>query len=311
MAIEENTEATGEGARRYKLLDRIAFKVGDGETIIHIDYKIDEMNYIYLLVILPWVVPWTTFFLAFDEGFGNVDVSLLQFSFWSFLVALALAIIPFAARRQFGERAVVNLVVFTDKAIYTTSSTDRKSIPEGSVTCIPWMNIKAYSVEPAFFKRRSRIILYTSYDVVKDYEFIPLSSKIRATKRLFESMLHQYHPIKDQHAEFLARKGASGKTNAFPISESVLKRIKQRRWLIAIIAPPADVLAFFVVQSILDYFVSLTTVISNSDKLGHQARFITIKACRSVTSKWAISGALSFGIWPRGYWCEPHVARAI
>jgi hypothetical protein len=40
----------------------------------------------------------------------------------------------------------------------------------------------------------------------------------------------------------------------------------------------------------------VVTVISNRDKHGHKAKFITVKACRSITSEWAITGALPFGI---------------
>ncbi len=283
MAAKGTDLRIGDVARDCGLLGRIAFKVKEGETVLHLDYSIDRHDLVVrviMLFMLLWVPAIEFLFFVGLPPFGELSKIWLTVSLAFLGAAIPVTTMLVVKRRQLNKYAVVNVSVFTDKAIYTTHRAypariptsigglpaqagssavvpvlDRKRIPEEAVTRIPWEDVKVYTMERSIlFKiaRKLQINVFTSYDLVTGKHALPACSDPATTKCLFESLLHKYHPLSVQRADYLAKKGSPADSASFPASAPLLRRIKKRRILLAIIDPPVDVAVIALGQWIID-----------------------------------------------------------
>ncbi len=254
MTSEGTGTKLGDVARQYGVLDRIAFKVKEGETVLHLDYMIDKQyrTGLFMLLGFPWIPIIEFLIFALIPPYAASNAVFLSISLVLLCVALAITVGVILNRRRLTKFTAVNVTVFTDKAIYVTDTNVRKQISESTVTRIPWEDIKAYTIARSAVTRAIQITIHAAYDINTRSDRLVMASDPAVMKRVFESLLHQYHPLGAQRAEYYAKKGSSPGSTSFPVSASLQRRLKLRRIRMAIITPIADIIAFVIAQWIID-----------------------------------------------------------
>jgi len=211
---------------------RIKCHVMKDEDIKYIDFCISYQNKI-LIICFSLILVIEPLIFGLLSSFGGV---LFGFNLMLFGLIATIIVIPtfILCNRLLDLLCSVNIVIFTDMAIYFSRLDNNIKIKESLLHRLPYAEIKAYSFGIKGILRfppKLTVTLYTAFDIASKYYEIKFAGEIDRKKQVFESFIHAYHPPSIQAAKYFEKKGKSGQNRdkIHQVSPKILHEIQRTK----------------------------------------------------------------------------------
>nr|MDO8111667.1 hypothetical protein [Candidatus Sigynarchaeota archaeon] len=243
MDEQDELKRLAEDSQAYHLLDRIAFHVEKGEKVRYVDFTVEYINKIAILLLIL-TAPLTVLVIDLVNMNGEWHVAMFGGIQVDIGVIAACFVGAFLIWRHANAFCIVNAIVFTDKAIYSSTANDRKKITQSDTERVPYDSIKAFSYHAKkypFQRQKLTVKIYERYDIRYSDAFT-FRNEFYQAKRIIESLLYFYNSPETCKARHLEKMGveASQRAGTHAVSASRLNKIRMTLMRYLLISPPID-----------------------------------------------------------------------